>query len=537
MKKIYLLLLAIICSVGQMWGDQREFNGVTITFSGTQNGSGWNYYPSDNNPNQTFDLGIVSSTFTINTAYLKFKTDWSDRSGFGGQLCYKINNGDVKYLGKEYWNEFDKGNNEYEKQNLNCIWEIAKSTDPSGHYTFEHWWQMWMGGADFYISNSNSNYKFTYTILPPAANVTVAGALAGDGSEAKPYVFLPGATMTIGAEQAHADVNSHLMLKVGTGEYGNNAQTMQINEAGSVVVKAKYANSTENIESAETEKNIHYAILESIKLVHDWPDDGKGSIPSHDNMTLNANGTYSLFAQYGENNQFKLELNGAVETAEISNIQKDDQTGKKDFCEFILNFEGTTPHLTIRKLPTAGTLGINGWSTFYSVSNFSISGVTAYIATAYNAENKTITLSPLGDGIIPTCTGVILKGTQGDPYNITYQLDPETVSTDGNLLKGTGTYTTTASLNPTNKIFMALNNTKGAFQRYTGDEFPANKAFLLVDVPASGEVIERIPLIIEEATSVENTELVIEAIKYIENGQLFIEKNGRVYNAMGQIVR
>ena len=40
----------------------------------------------------------------------------------------------------------------------------------------------------------------------------------------------------------------------------------------------------------------------------------------------------------------------------------------------------------------------------------------------------------------------------------------------------------------------------------------------------------------DEVTAVENVEAT-EAVKFIENGVLYIQKNGRVYNAMGQLVK
>ncbi|MBO4453461.1 MAG: hypothetical protein J5761_00220 [Paludibacteraceae bacterium] len=38
-------------------------------------------------------------------------------------------------------------------------------------------------------------------------------------------------------------------------------------------------------------------------------------------------------------------------------------------------------------------------------------------------------------------------------------------------------------------------------------------------------------------TSIDNAEAEAQVVKFIQNGQIFIEKNGVVYNVMGQEVR
>ena len=40
-----------------------------------------------------------------------------------------------------------------------------------------------------------------------------------------------------------------------------------------------------------------------------------------------------------------------------------------------------------------------------------------------------------------------------------------------------------------------------------------------------------------KATALDNTHDEVKAIKRIENGQLVIEKNGKLYNALGQEIR
>lgn len=73
------------------------------------------------------------------------------------------------------------------------------------------------------------------------------------------------------------------------------------------------------------------------------------------------------------------------------------------------------------------------------------------------------------------------------------------------------------------------------FYQYIGDQMPANKAYLTL--PAGTPAPRRIGFGSHTTTGVENTEASIKAEKIVRNGQLYIEREGRIYNAQGAIVK
>lgn len=254
-------------------------------------------------------------------------------------------------------------------------------------------------------------------------------------------------------------------------------------------------------------------------------------------MIDNQDGTYTLYAQYSGTPQASYSTYYDPEgdgwgTVASNNITVEGSPVHGDFCEFKLDFTTGTSHLTIRKLPETGTLGANGWGTFYSESNYQITGATAYIATALDGD--IVTISPVS-GIIPARTALVLKGTVNGTYSISYTLTDATANIQNNKLHGTATLSKTENLKENGTTFMALNSTAGEFQIYTGDYFPANKAYLLIKNEGGSNAL-RIRVSTDEVTAVENVETE-EAVKFFENGTIFIKKDGRVYNAMGQLVK
>lgn len=129
---------------------------------------------------------------------------------------------------------------------------------------------------------------------------------------------------------------------------------------------------------------------------------------------------------------------------------------------------------------------------------------------------------------------------------------------EGLLIKGEGEHAFVATTNATeiegNKLIgvledkdmtalagsayiLAMDNGAAAFCPVTGGTLAAGKAYL-VRPAAEGEAAGpmRITFVTDEVTAVENVEA-NEAVKFFENGILYIQKNGRVYNAMGQLVK
>ncbi len=120
------------------------------------------------------------------------------------------------------------------------------------------------------------------------------------------------------------------------------------------------------------------------------------------------------------------------------------------------------------------TIGKGGYSTFASKHNMTVpEGITAYYVTA--ANNSTVTLEEITDGIIPAGEGVVLNGVEGETYTFIQTEEDGSVLT-GNLMVGV-TDPETFSNNGHVYVISTVNN-ETAFYHYTGTTFPEGKAYL-----------------------------------------------------------
>lgn len=189
------------------------------------------------------------------------------------------------------------------------------------------------------------------------------------------------------------------------------------------------------------------------------------------------------------------------------------------------------------------TIPASGYATYYNATiPYELpAGLTGYIY--HNGETEPVFSKAYDpNAIVPQDEALVLGGEPG-----TYTLHPLATKESGvvvpdktadNLLHGTAVRTLTANLKGEHTFFMALNMNVGEFWQYTGEYFPASRAYLLIDHENDTDIL-RIPVRIDETETATDLEAVEtdKAVKYIENGQLLIRKNGRVYNAMGQIIK
>ena len=125
----------------------------------------------------------------------------------------------------------------------------------------------------------------------------------------------------------------------------------------------------------------------------------------------------------------------------------------------------------------------NGFSTFCSPNNFTVSGATAYKASI--ADNK-LTLTEV-TGVIPANEGVILAGTTGATATIAYTNSTATADMKDNDLKGTTARVLTSTLKGEYDHFLAFQKTTNTFKEYNGTNFPANKAYVVTNDAPSRE--------------------------------------------------
>lgn len=173
--------------------------------------------------------------------------------------------------------------------------------------------------------------------------------------------------------------------------------------------------------------------------------------------------------------------NGSTGTIAINNINA---TSKIEF-----DFENTdqaqmniTVTAEVAKTAALGSLvgeNTKAFATFCAARNFTIEGATAYKG---KVEAGALSLTALS-GVIPANTGVVIAGDASANYTIKYVSTDASADVTGNEIKGTVVRSQTSTL-AGSQTLLALNSTAAQFQKFTGENFPATKAYLLVDAGA-----------------------------------------------------
>ena len=200
--------------------------------------------------------------------------------------------------------------------------------------------------------------------------------------------------------------------------------------------------------------------------------------------------------------------------------------------------------------PSQVSFGSSEYATFYGTEAFTVPGATVYKA-ALNQEGDALVLTAL-EGVIPANSAVILKGTAEGTAAISYSNETPTANMEGNILEGTPKRVTTESLKEeeTNTLY-AFNKNASVFMPYTGEYFPAGKAFFQTATsPQQAPSAIRIEQENHTATDMEIVEGQREAIvplegkekskvkgrgeKFIRDGVLYILYDGLLYDALGR---
>ena len=178
-----------------------------------------------------------------------------------------------------------------------------------------------------------------------------------------------------------------------------------------------------------------------------------------------------------------------------------------------------------------------GWATLYTdkALDFSNSTLKAYVATVNDKEeDRTVTLIPVTE--VPANVGVVLQGAAGD-YTIPV-IESAAIPTNGNL---TGDATKATAYDAydgyTLYILAPVNGGKDVqFVPCNGGNIAAGKAFFKLATSQSGQAKAMKVVFASETTGISTVNAgVTVPVKKIQNGQLVIEKNGKTYNAAGQL--
>ena len=209
---------------------------------------------------------------------------------------------------------------------------------------------------------------------------------------------------------------------------------------------------------------------------------------------------------------------GSTGIIAVNNINA---TSKIEF-DFENNYQGQmniTVTAEVAKNAALGSLvGVNtkAFATFCGAQNFTIEGATAYKG---KIEAGALSLTALS-GVIPANTGVVIAGDASANYTIKYVSTDASADVTENDIKGTVVRSLTSAL-AGSQTLLALNSTAAQFQKYTGENFPATKAYLLVDASAP-----LLSLVFNDGNTTG-----INAVKGAE-----LKVNGEYYNLAGQRV-
>ena len=189
--------------------------------------------------------------------------------------------------------------------------------------------------------------------------------------------------------------------------------------------------------------------------------------------------------------------------------------------------------------PSQVSFGSSEYATFYGTEAFTVPGATVYKA-ALNQEGDALVLTAL-EGVIPANSAVILKGTAEGTAAISYSNETPTANMEGNILEGTPKRVTTESLKEeeTNTLY-AFNKNASVFMPYTGEYFPAGKAFFQTAAsPQQAPSAIRIEQENHTATDMEIVEGQESKVKgrgekFLRDGVLYILYDGLLYDALGR---
>lgn len=184
---------------------------------------------------------------------------------------------------------------------------------------------------------------------------------------------------------------------------------------------------------------------------------------------------------------------------------------------------------------------------FHSSQNYKLSndGTQAFIADLSNNE-LVLTEIAHGEQVIPANTAVILRKTgSADPVVLVPTAENgASINPDDNDLRGVDDATTLASLSIDPLQCYVLSGkshdeteTGVGFYRIYGTTLKAHKAYVIF-AGGQNNAPKKMRFVYGQATGIEDVQgNNVQSTKVIENGVLYIIRDGKTYNAMGQMVK
>ena len=231
------ILVLLLMGVSNAWADAywpyAGFYEVYMTYSYNGNNSNYTFRSSDNGATDV-TLGTLTTDINVTALYMKYyknTDDWGKHGNVCGALMiYNLGNEDVEYQPNWSWDGNGDWHNDfqahlYELSNTETKTLVKIGNSGSGNYTLSLAFKMWgndngsSGCSDnWWISNNSQNYKFKYTILPPAVSnigISATGYIGGTGTQQDPYIVAYGASLNLTASVTKSDANSDTYYKFG----------------------------------------------------------------------------------------------------------------------------------------------------------------------------------------------------------------------------------------------------------------------------------------------------------------------------------
>ncbi|MGN0221982.1 MAG: hypothetical protein ACI4BA_07675 [Prevotella sp.] len=386
---------------------------------------------------------------------------------------------------------------------------------------------------------------------------------SADYSEA--IVVVPGATIKAKAEQTNMTTSADMTYAVAAAPVGGAATTPKASgtyssyvdyNLGAITIPGACIAGTINSGSSSISGSVKTRTNQGLKAV-----EGDGfyvnvnpgytitsiTIKGLSNQTA-ANTCQAVYVDGDATNvlgsEVELPLASASTVAAVDIVVSDIQA--KDRIEFDFNNSYQGQMLITVEYTCSGDITLNsvesmskGFATLSAPQNFTVTNGTAYKA---QISGNNLVLTAL-EGIIPAGSGVIVAGEKGAAVTVEYVADDATADMDGNELKGTTVCTKTSDLQGVYQYLMVLQKSTNKFVSYTGEYFPANKAYVLL----TGVVnkANQLSIVFLDDSTVTGINGVVAAedanaavgTKHIVNGQVVIKTQNGYVNLMGVAVK
>ena len=415
-----------------------------------------------------------------------------------------------------------------------------------------------------------------YNFAANTYNITLAGPAgatikystdnwATSGVYSGTIVMLPGATLKAKAEQTNMTTSAELSYAVAAAPVGGSDETPTTGETytGNVsysmaaitipggCIAGKNNSGTSSISgSIKTRTNQRLTAVSGADGFYVNVNPGY-TVTSISIKTLsNKNGAITCNAVYVDSNPVNVlgtpvecPLASAADVPAAEIVVSD--IAAKERIEFdFIQTEQAQMIITVT-YECAGDITLNnvesleyGFATLSAPNNFTVNNGTAYKATV---SGSNLVLTEIG-GVIPAGSGVVVVGEKGANVTVKYTAEEATADVAGNELKGTSVRTQTSELKGTATHLMMLHKTTSAFVSYTGEYFPANKAYVLVGGGANA--VKSLSIVFGDeasATGINSVNVketkVAEGTKHIINGQIVIKTQNGYMNLMGVKVK